>query len=455
MEYIVMSASRDPRFAAWARPAGRKDRWSLFSSRSSRFGADERGGVAILFAFVIFALCLFVGIAVDYGMALRAKADMQGASDAAVLAAASHLQGAPRDMETAEAKARAIYLANREARRVVVGGEDVRFELTRESDGALRAEAFAEGKVKTHFSKIMHLNELPVATYAAAKIERMNVELAMVVDITTSMIVPDSSKLRALKDAAKELIQEVIWEDQSVWQSRIALIPYSHAVNISNLPGPIATVAPRPAHSSDWKLQNGCVSERTDGDRYGDSVAAVGRVYGSSASCAIPPANALSNDVDSLTRKIDDLAANGTTAIHIGAAWGYYALSPNWASRFGHSVNPYNDRDTAKYLVIMTDGDNTVQYCGGGLPDRNSRMERKRGTCTGTNADTQLRAICENAKGKGIEVITVGFQVSNAARNLLTQCASPDSYYNAASNAALVQAFKEIAARVNKLHLSH
>ncbi|AHB50273.1 hypothetical protein W911_12795 [Hyphomicrobium nitrativorans NL23] len=429
-------------------------------ARAPRFGSDDTGSVAIIFAFLLLTLCLFIGAAVDFGSALRARTVMQGASDAAVLAAATHLKTFPSDTATAETKARAVYLANRQAQGFTINDEDVRFKLTRESDGALMAEAFADGSVPTHFTKVVHMNKFPVSSYSAARIERMNIEMALVLDVTGSM---SGSKLSTLKDAAKGLVEDVIWDDQSVWKSRIALIPYSYAVNISELAGPIPTIFPDPAHTSDWKLQPGCVSERTDAGRYSDTLASVNRVYSGNTNCAVPPARALSSNTETLNSAIDGFSARGATATHVGAAWGFYALSPTWAARFGHSVNPYTDKDTAKYLVIMSDGDNTVQYCGAGRPDRNSigvynggTNQSKKATCTGTSADTQLREICRNAREEGgIEVITVGFQVSNAARNLLTQCASPKAYYNANSNDELRQAFREIASRVNKLHLSH
>ena len=456
-----MSASIPPRSAASENSrAVRRSLRRRLGRRFRRFGGDDRGSVALIFALLILALCLFVGAAVDFGSALRAKAAMQGASDAAVLAAAIHLKTAPSDIATAETKARAVYLANRESGGFTIDGEDIRFTLTRESDGALMAEAFAEGAVATHFTKVVHMNSLPVSSYSAARIERMNVEMALVLDVTLSM---QGSKLSTLKTAATELVKEVVWDDQSVWQSRIALIPFSYSVNTSDLPGPISTIAPSPSHSSDWKLQPGCVSERTDANRFSDTLASVGRVYSGNTTCAVPRARPLSNNINTLNANISALVARGSTATHIGAAWGYYALSPNWAGRFGHTVKPYSDRDTAKYLVIMSDGENTIQYCGHGRPDRNSSIgvlnggtdDRKKATCTGTSADTQLREICTDAKRQGIEVITVGFQVSNHARTLLTQCASPSSYYNANSNAALIQAFRDIASRVNKLHLSH
>ncbi|HRO50216.1 MAG TPA: pilus assembly protein TadG-related protein [Hyphomicrobium sp.] len=454
-----MSASLFPRSSATeASRTGREvpNRRRL-AVRWRRLGSDDRGSVAVIFAFLLVTLCLFIGAAVDFGSALRAKAAMQGASDAAVLAAAIHLKTSPSDTATAETKARAVYLANREGKGFKIDGEDVRFTLTRESDGALMAEAFAEGSVPTHFTKIIHMNNFPVSSYSAARIERMNIEMALVLDVTGSMA---GSKLTTLKLAAKDLIGDVIWDDQSVWKSRISLIPYSYAVNVSDLSGPIPTTATT-ATGKNWYLQDHCVSQRHDAQRHSDSLAAVGKVYSNTSACVVPPARRLSDNVQALSTDIDGLSAAGSTATHIGAAWGYYALSPNWANRFGHSLNPYSDRDTAKYLVIMSDGDNTIQYCQNGRPDRNSlgtggsSSGRDTGCSSTEGADSYLRNVCSAAKGSGIEVITVGFQVSTAARNLLTQCASPNSYYNANSNAALRQAFKDIAARVNKLHLSH
>ena len=51
--------------------------------------------------------------------------------------------------------------------------------------------------------------------------------------------------------------------------------------------------------------------------------------------CTVPSGSEvmpLTSDVDALKAKINGLSASGGTAGHLGTAWAWYTLSPNWAS---------------------------------------------------------------------------------------------------------------------------
>ena len=56
---------------------------------SPRILGDERGNVALLFGLMALPLFVLMGGAVDYGTAVSVSSELQAASDAAVLAAAS------------------------------------------------------------------------------------------------------------------------------------------------------------------------------------------------------------------------------------------------------------------------------------------------------------------------------------------------------------------------------
>jgi Flp pilus assembly protein TadG len=53
------------------------------------FRRDRRGNVAVIFAIALLPLLAFVGVAIDYSMASRARAKLQAAADAASVAALS------------------------------------------------------------------------------------------------------------------------------------------------------------------------------------------------------------------------------------------------------------------------------------------------------------------------------------------------------------------------------
>ena len=54
-----------------------------------RFGKDQRGNIAVIFAIACVPIISAVGCAVDYSMATRLKAKLQSAADAASVAAIS------------------------------------------------------------------------------------------------------------------------------------------------------------------------------------------------------------------------------------------------------------------------------------------------------------------------------------------------------------------------------
>jgi len=60
----------------------------------SRFGTDRSGSVAVLFSVVLLPTLMLVGAATDYARVIAAKAKLQSAVDAAVLAAGLDLSGA-------------------------------------------------------------------------------------------------------------------------------------------------------------------------------------------------------------------------------------------------------------------------------------------------------------------------------------------------------------------------
>ena len=99
-------------------------------------------------------------------------------------------------------------------------------------------------------------------------------------------------------------------------------------------------------------------------------MAKVGWVYppasGNNA-CVTPTIMPLSSDKTALHTTIGTLTANGSTAGHIGIAWGWYMISPNWGGLFPSGSQPaaYGAPHTIKAVILMTDGDFNTDYCKG------------------------------------------------------------------------------------------
>lgn len=69
----------------------------------SRFRRDQNGNIAIIFALALLPILTFVGSAVDYSLAVRAKAKLSASMDAAMLAATGYtaMRGTASDAKTA------------------------------------------------------------------------------------------------------------------------------------------------------------------------------------------------------------------------------------------------------------------------------------------------------------------------------------------------------------------
>jgi hypothetical protein len=74
----------------------------------------------------------------------------------------------------------------------------------------------------------------------------------------------------------------------------------------------------------------------------------------------------LSQNEGRLRGLINSLRASGNTGLDVATMWGARALDPAWRGQLGGSFSDrpasYEDRDTIKILVVMTDGEATAQY---------------------------------------------------------------------------------------------
>jgi Flp pilus assembly protein TadG len=322
-----------------------------------------------------------------------------------------------------------------------------------------------------------------------------SIETSLMLDVTGSMgpDYGDGKKMDDMKLAAKDLVDILVWngQDSSSTTSKIALIPFSESVNLGDLAEEVTGLSNTGSYTSSTRVCSGsgrnrscwwetstntgtlrpCAMERLGPNQYTDEPPSAtngwmgshgatnapsgysysGGIGGSSANynasgtcdsgspdtaAAMVP---LSNDKDKLKTTIEALAPTGGTGGHLGTAWAWYALSPNWNGIWPSTgqAAAYNSASTKKIAVLMTDGDYNTDY----TPDITS----------GTQSDT----LCTNMKAKGITVYTVGFQVSSSAQTRLQNCATSTAhYYNATSGDALKQAFRDIALKVASLRIS-
>lgn len=444
------------------------------SARLNAFVQDTAGDVAIIFGLMAMILFMLIGAAVDLGRWLNARDQTVGAVDAAVLAAGRTLQTGGTESE-AIAMAR-VYYAEAIKSRLVTKTDDVDFKVVDNGQGVI---AKGNATIATPILSLAGIFELPLlklsgsehgkSVVAVGKNAEINLEIAMMLDVSGSM---GTSKLQDMKDAAKDLIDIVVWQDQSQFKSRVALVPFSSAVippELTASGGSFLDAITDPTWPALRTFKSGryyysypksiCVADRSNGNLKDDDLPGAGgwlkNVYYPYLSCGMS-ANArvvpLSNDKTLLKANIDALVSGGNTAGHLGAEWSYFMLSPKWASLLQDSAKPvaYGTPKTEKIAILMSDGEFNYGYDNDGLPTSLGG--------TGNNSSSgQAIATCNQMRQSGITVYTIGFDLgsNSTAVNTLKNCASDKSKaYTAENGEELKAAFRDIALKVSDLYLT-
>lgn len=210
-----------------------------------------------------------------------------------------------------------------------------------------------------------------------------------------------------------------------------------------------------------------CVTERTGANAYTDtapSTTPMGRNYPSTGNpCVGQTVVPLTADKTVLHDTATNLAAAGSTGGHIGLAWAWYMLSPNFAYLWPSASQPAAaGANVLKVVILMTDGAFNTVYCNGVISKDSisgSGSSSDHINCNAPNGSSlsQGAAQCTAMKAAGIVVYTVGFDIGSdvGAQNLMANCASDSSKAYLASNGAqLTAAFIEIGQDITSLRIS-
>ena len=430
----------------------------------SFFRRDERGSISILFGISCIVLFGLIGLALDSSRYYNFTARLQAALDASALAGARLLP----DETLNDSDIAALVAANFKSAMAMAGVKansvnDPSVKIDRSTN---TIEVVGKAKLPATISPVVS-SKSSVDVIRAAKVvfDIKKIELAMVLDITGSMNA--NNKLADMKTAAKDVVDELFNSSLNESAVRIALAPYSASVNAGALAAAVTNVPSTTncyRYYYSWQCtssagvdQDTCVVER-QGSNAATDAAPVGAdklpnvpttPYGH---YVCPQATVLGlqgrSQKDTVKSTIDSYTASGATAGHIGSAWGWYLLSPQWAGVLGNSKpGDYDDKDVQKHMIIMSDGEFNTSYISG--PDTPIATQT-------TESYDQFRALCDGIKGKGITVYTVGFDLNEPrALSELEGCASGTSnFFNAKTGAQLKQAFKEIAKKLNTLRLA-
>ncbi len=417
----------------------------------ARFAKDESGNIITVLALSTLTLLGAVSGSLDYSRMTNTRAALAAAADAAALAAA---QAPPAE---AARLARQVFDANfREAGTITSFTAE---PVARVMEAGYRVAVTAD--VPMTLTRMMGGASRPVSIVSeVASTSDEDIQVALVLDVTGSMA---GQKLADLKTSASNMVDTLFDKLKRSNQVKIGVVPFAEYVNIGKSNGAQkwvekttdyqATVSQcswrRVKGSWVWQCEDvvrnfrwdGCVGSRDYPLNIRDENYLLQPVPGVFNVNCPPQILTLSTSRPSVLRAINDLTAGGATYLPAGLMWGWATLSP---------VDPFNEpadnkRETKRYLVLMTDGENTVSpsypYHDGG----------------DTNLSNRLTAeICTNIKAAKIEIFSIAFQVtSGPVKSLLQNCASTtDKYFDAANSTQLSDAFTNITRQLASLRIT-
>lgn len=346
----------------------------------SRFSKDRRGNIAIITALTIIPLLGILGGGIDIVRSTTMSTQLRASIDSAALAAANLNNSA--DVETVVNE---FIDSNLVQRPSFLSTLNVSVTDT----VALNSKTVtisADGHIDTFFLGLFGIDTMPVSASSTATQSRTNVELALVMDISSSM---RGDKLTNLKSAAEDFVDEIIDEDSEDYTS-MSLIPFGGTVNIgSNMFSRFATNSGTTNPSPAAYEQDGNLADYSflfsDGDYciehknadFDDSYLPVNsrpqvplfwKWWNNNPWCPDITSSVMlnSNDADALKTHINGMSLSDGTGMDIGALWGVKFLSPEFSGTLGGDFvdrpAAYTDEDTMKVLVVMTDGEITDQF---------------------------------------------------------------------------------------------
>jgi hypothetical protein len=482
-----------------------------------RFMRREDGTITT-FALLIFVLMVAVGgIAIDIMRYETQRAQLQYTLDRAVLAAASVSQ----PLNPVNVVENYFEISGLQNYRLNVDVEEgINFR---------RVEAYAELEINTLFMHMFGIRVLTSPAEGAAEELIPNVEISLVLDISGSMRFTDSDgmpQIDRLRPAARNFLTRVLEGDKAQTTS-VSVVPYAGQVNpgaemFGMIGGTRAYVTYDDADGNEVTALRDhprahCVEfDATDFTRWsipqGETFDQVAHFHNwpidnltmdwgwcpleDDASASLPSSaiQYLQNDEDFLHGYINRMRLHDGTGTHYGMLWGLWLLHPdsNWAvanlatagdvpSGFNDRPSTFDDPETLKVIVLMTDGNITDQirprFEDRTLPPIDATdpadifynhteelaQQSNSSDCNGdgcrrteSSRNTNLArfyAACDAARDNDVIVFTIAFNTNSSAQEEMQNCASSLSHYYNVRGSDLDSAFQSIAGAINQLRL--
>lgn len=369
-----------------------------------------------------------------------------------------------------------------------------RYDTQADADVGLTLEQLEQlelNAVRKSGNEYVELNVL-----AEAEERVTNVEISMVLDISGSMASND--KMDNLRDAASTFVDTVITDATEDLVS-LSIVPYSEHVSAGpdimgqfnvdiNNPyshciefdeSDFGTVAMTASH--EFEQVQHFVWGTTSWNNMNNPVCPTGEYE---------DIEAFSQDASALKAKISELEPRGSTSIFTGMKWAAGLLDPAFQpmnaeladdgvtdQAFSDRPASYDDYETLKTVILMTDGQNHYSYR---INDNyyanashaahwnmynldwylyryvrsNQHSSFKYLKYWPDYGDTLLDKVCDAAKEKDIVIWSIGFEVTDDSAEVMENCASSPSHFFRVEGVEIEDAFEAIARQLNQLRLT-
>jgi Flp pilus assembly protein TadG len=197
---------------------------------AGHFVHADRGNIAVIFGIAVVPILTFVGAAIDYSRATKARASMQSAIDSTALMLAKDLTDGTISSSDIQTKAREYFTALYNNKEAIISPESIQATYTaKDSSGASTILVTSSGSINTDFMKIVNIRTLDFKTTTRSKWGQSRMRVALALDVTGSMA--SDNKMPNLKTAATSMITTLSNLNKIDGDIYISLVPFSRDVN--------------------------------------------------------------------------------------------------------------------------------------------------------------------------------------------------------------------------------
>ncbi len=349
------------------------------------FRDDEDGSMVVMTLFLLIAMLLMGGLAVDLMRFETYRARLQSTIDRAVLAASN------LDTCLGRSEADVAQVVNDYATLNGFGGQVTNIDVN-QTPNSCTVTADAQLDINTIFFSWVGIDTLGTPASSGATEAIGDVEVSLVLDISGSM---GGRKIGQLQTAASNFVDSMT---TAIDRDRLSMsiVPYSTHVSIG--PEMMAQYntqynhdyshcidLPESTYSTTAIDPSALYDQAAHFDPYSgasyNTIRPAGYAYSQTKTyfaCADRPSASIlpfNGDADDLKRHINNLETDNYTSIEMGANWGVALLDPSTQSitsglvsagvveaRYASRPQQWNANDVLKVMVLMTDGENTVDY---------------------------------------------------------------------------------------------